>query len=158
MNQLSEISLGSEHDSVVMTAYLKDIYSTACTSPSPERSPMFFAELHLLAKRDGRHDSAHTYEAYCHDALHRIMFTDEYFSFISALCGPDSSRFANTSLPDMVLRVIPCHIEYMGERYKMFKKKFEEGSLFNDTLMKRFAVVMLDCFRMERMKQSQVSW
>jgi hypothetical protein len=88
MNQLSEISLGSEHDSVVMTAYLKDIYSTACTSPSPERSPMFFAELHLLAKRDGRHDSAHTYEAYCHDALHRIMFTDEYFSFILGSVWP----------------------------------------------------------------------
>jgi hypothetical protein len=133
-----------------MTAFLKDIYSTACTPPIPERSPMFFAEMYLLAQYHGRYDSACTYEANCHDALHRVMFTDEYFSFLAALCDPGSSRFADTSLPDMTLSVLPSHIEHMGDRYGMFKKKIEEGSLFDDRSMKRFALVMLDSFQMER--------
>jgi hypothetical protein len=141
-----------------MNAFLKEIYSTACTPPSPERSPMFFAEMYLLAQKNGRYESACTYEAYCRNALHRVMFTDEYFSFLAALCDPGSSRFANTSLPDMALRVIPSHIEHMGDRYGMFKKKLEEGSLFNDRFMRRFAVVMLGCFRMERTRTMQSCW
>lgn len=106
---------------------------------------MLLAEMYLLAKKHGCKDAAYAYEAHCENALRHERLTDEYFSYVAALCGPKSSRYANTSLADMAFKEVSSRIEFLEYREcQVFKEKLEEESLFDAKFLKLFAMEMLD--------------
>ncbi|KAI4773342.1 hypothetical protein E4T52_11681 [Aureobasidium sp. EXF-3400] len=148
---ITEIDLGSEHDSAATAAFLKDMYSADSITPSPEHSLMLFPEMYLLAKKHGRADAAYIYDWHFGVALRREQFTEEYFASVTALCGPDSSRYVDTPLPVTALTQFCSNIEHMNDTERQtFKEKLEEGSLFNTTMLKRFAAEMFDSSLMLR--------
>ena len=157
--QISEIDLGSEHDSAAVTAFLEDFYSTGEIYSPPGISPLLFAEMCQLAKTYGSDSAAYTYKTRCHDALYRASFTDEYVSYVEALCGPNSSRYGDEAFLDTILRLVLDRVEHMDTRdFEVFKANLAEGSLFNAILLRRFTVEMLDDFRTERRKFTQINW
>lgn len=103
--------------------------------------------MYLLAKRYGREDAVRVYWNQCSNTLGDNPFTDENLAGVAALCGPNSSRYADTPLPDTAFEDFCSNIHYMDDREReTLKKKLEEGSMFNATFLRRFAVDMLDSF------------
>jgi hypothetical protein len=120
------------------------MYSGAYTTPSSENSPKFFIDMYLLARRYRRQDAAYMYEIHCREMLRREPFTEEYFSAVTALCGPTSSIFEDTALSYMVFKELYARIEHMNNTDReIFRAKFEEGSLFNAAFLRRFGTRML---------------
>jgi hypothetical protein len=110
---------------------------------------MLFPEMYLLAEKHGRNDAACVYDWHFGVALRREQFTEEYFASVTALCGPDSSRYVDTPLPVTALTQFCSHIEHMNNTERQtFKEKLEEGSLFNTTILRRFAIEMYDSYLM----------
>jgi hypothetical protein len=145
--QTSEIDLGSEHDLAATAAFLEHMYS-ADDDSAYYKTPMVLAEMYLVAVKHGRHDVADDYETFCYDQLTDETFSNQYFSDVAALCGPDSSRYADTSLPDMAFGVVLRKIKHMDDKdTEKFKEKFDEGMLFNAKFMQRFGRSMLDRYR-----------
>jgi hypothetical protein len=156
--QISEINLGNEFDSAATAAFLEDMYTNDHMHSCPERSPMILAEMQLLANKHGRVDSPlepPVYGLLCYMAMDREKFTDTYFSFVAALCGSDSPKWAGTSLPEVAFGDVCCRIVEMHDRdYETLVDKLEDGSLFNATFMRRFAIRMLDSYRVDRSRVS----
>ncbi|KAG9997431.1 hypothetical protein KCU78_g16957, partial [Aureobasidium melanogenum] len=151
----AEIDLGNEHDSVATAAFVEEMYTcgnSPCARPSSndsERSIFCLAEMYLLAKRHGRDDAAQEYETRCEYVLAREHFTDELFSMVATLCGTDSTRYSNTSLPEIAFKDILYRVQCMerdGELPETFADKLEEGSLLNAAFTRRFAREMLVSF------------
>jgi hypothetical protein len=156
--QISDIDLGNELDSAATAAFLEDMYTNDHIHSSPERSPMILAEVQLLANKHGRVDSPlepPVYGLLCYMAMGREKFTDTYFTFVAALCGSDSPKWAGTSLPEVAFGDVCSSIVEMHDRdYETFVDKLEDGSLFNATVMRRFAIRMLDSYRVKRSRAS----
>ena len=103
--------------------------------------------MYLLAKRYGREDAVRVYWNQCSNTLSYEPFSDENVAGVAALCGPDSSRYANTPLPDTAFEDFCSNIQYLDDKERgTLKKKLEEGSMFNATFSGRFAVDMLDSY------------
>lgn len=136
--------------------------NSPCVRPSSndsERSISCLAEMYLLAKRHGRDDAARGYETRCELVLVREQFTDELFSMVATLCGPNSTRYANTSLPEMAFKDILGRVQCMerdGELPETFADKLEEGSLLNAAFTRRFAREMLVSFLTP--EQPNIQW
>lgn len=110
---------------------------------------MLLAEMYLLAKKYGRKDAATTYWSQCSNTLGYEPFTDENLAGVAALCGPDSSRYVDTPLPNTAFESVCSNIQYTDDREReALKNKLKEGSIFNATFLRRFAVEMLDSFLM----------
>jgi hypothetical protein len=125
----------------------------------PEHSPLFFAEMSLIAKKHGRHDIAGDNIGLCCQAMQRESSTDEYLSCVAALCGPDSSKYADTSLPNMIIVMILYRVEHMNfGDLEEFKRRLEEGSLLNAKCSRRLAAEMLNGFRVGRKNNARLSW
>lgn len=145
--QISEIVLSSEHDSTAALAFLDHMYSAHCF-PARHHTLVFLAEMYLVAMKHGRRDAADDFEADCLERLMDEEFSDQYFSDVTALCGPDSSRYADTSIQAMVFETVLRNVKYMDdESAETFKKKYNEGVLFNTEFTRRFGMLMLDRFR-----------
>jgi hypothetical protein len=100
--------------------------------------------MYLLARRHRRQDAAYMYEIHCREMLRRQPFTEEYFSAVSALCGPESSISEDTALSYMVFTELYARVEYMHNTDReIFRAKFEEGSLFSAAFLRRFGTRML---------------
>ncbi|KAH0384981.1 hypothetical protein KCU92_g3911, partial [Aureobasidium melanogenum] len=146
---ISLIDLGNEFDPAATTAFLKDMYGLEYPRERPESSPLFFAEMCLLAKRYGLDDVAQIYTRHCQKVLAKLSFTDEFLAHVAALCGPDSSRYADTSLPGTAFRHMVYRVRCMerdSEPSEAFAKRLEEGSIFNAMFTNRFANEMLTMF------------
>jgi hypothetical protein len=142
-----------------MTAFLKDMYLVDDIRRRPERSPLFFAEMSLIANEHGRHDLANDYADLCCEVLQRESSTDKYLSYVAALCGPDSSKYADITFPDKVLRMLLYRIEHMDfQESETFERKLEEGSLLNGKLSCRLASEMFNGFRVGRRNTVQFPW
>jgi hypothetical protein len=143
--QILEIDLGNEHNTVATAAFLKDLYSTVYISSSPELPLSFFAEMYLLAEKHGRPDAVDMYKARCREILGRTPCSDRYFAGVAALCGPGSSRYAISTLPDAVFEEFSIRVVGMeNEEFQRLKHKVKDGSLFNATFLGRFALEMLE--------------
>jgi len=106
---------------------------------------MLLAEMYLLARKYGREDTADIYKARCCDKIYSERFTDEDLASVAVLCGSDSSRYVDTPLPAGAVDELCCLVEDMnGTERETVKKKLEEGSLLSNTLLRRFAVRVLD--------------
>jgi hypothetical protein len=142
-----------------MTAFLQDMYLVDGIRRRPECSPLFFAEMSLVASEHGRHDAANDYASLCCEMLQRESSTDIYLSCVAALCGPDSSKYADTTIPARILIMLLYRIEHMDfEESETFKRRLEEGSLLNARMSSRLASEMFNGFRVGRRNTAQVPW
>ncbi|KEQ68459.1 hypothetical protein M436DRAFT_86344 [Aureobasidium namibiae CBS 147.97] len=148
---VSEINLGIEHDIAATEVFLENMYllSPYSRTSDPGRSLVFFAEMYLLAKRYGREDEVRVYQNLFSGILEGEPFSNEHIAGVAALCGPDSSRYADTPFPDTAFEELCANIPYLDNKERgTLKKKLEEGSMFKATFLGRFAVEMLDRFLM----------
>lgn len=86
------------------------------------------------------------------------MFSDGYFSDVAALCGPGSSRHADTPIPDMAFEVIFRDIKHIDDsEAEKFKEKLDQGVLFSAKYVQRFGTLMLDRYQI-LYKKAPRSW
>jgi hypothetical protein len=121
------------------------MYSTTCTPARPERSTMLYPEIHLLGEKHGRHAASHAYKHCCRNALRLDPFTDQYFLCVAALCGPNSSRFAKTPLPNVAFKDVFSRLNHMESKYRKhierFRAEVRGGSLFDANFLRVLATI-----------------
>lgn len=143
----------------MITAFLEDMYLVDGINKCPEHSPIFFAEMSLLAKQHGCHDVADDHIGLCCQALQPEPSLDEYLSYVAALCGPHSSKYADTSIPNRVLMMVLYRVEHMNfGDLEEFKRRLEEGSFLNAKCSRRLAAEMLNGFCVGRKNNARMTW
>ncbi|KAK6003016.1 hypothetical protein QM012_000861 [Aureobasidium pullulans] len=145
----AEIDLSQEHSSVAVKVFIEDMYMFHHLDPGMDHNPSLLAELYMLAKRYGRNDMADAYLLRFGTAMFREPVSDEYLSHIAEFCGPDSSKYTETGLPEEAfVSLLDQMAELEDEKTsrspcKALASKLKGGTLLNPVFMGRFANEML---------------
>lgn len=141
--QGDHIALGREDDPDLIELMLHEICDPDCTADLHDLEA-FTADMCVLTQQYCLQDA---------NFRHRFRYLEDmkkekcqlgYPLAVALVCGPDSSKYADTHLPEQVFKSCLEDAKTLVKENKTFLKMLEEGTLFNAKFAGRFAAGLAD--------------
>lgn len=135
------IVLDKEDDPNLITTMLHEIHDPDYLV-KPHDWAAYNADMCALTQKYGLEDSNVRHRFVFLDTMNKEKWKSSYPLTVALVCGPDSSEYADTKLPEQVFKRCLEDAKDLLKDNKTFFKMLVEGKLFNTKFAGRFAAGM----------------
>lgn len=124
------VDLGREDDPILIETMLQEIFDPEHVAKAPDLAA-FSAAMCLLTKKYDLRDASYRHRHRFVETMNKEKEEPSYPQALALVCGPDSSKFANTMLPEQAFESCLTDAKTLVKKNKTFLKMLKEGTLFS---------------------------
>lgn len=132
------IPLDREDDPEMIELMLHEVFFPDCTADLHDLKA-FTADMCVLTQKYDLQDANFRHRFQYLEDMKRRKCQSSYPLAVALVCGPNSSKYADTNLPEQVFKRCIEDAKTLVKENKTFLKMLEEGTLFNAKFAGRFA-------------------